>query len=843
MSENGEKTAPQSAGHVHFAGIDGIRALAIIGVIAFHTRPSLLQGGFIGVTMFFAVTGFLTTRTVLNAVDSTGTFGYGRYLVKRVKRIWPPVLATLVVTPALVWLFAPSLLQKVVSDTLPSALFASNWVYIFRKVPYFQAAGLPSPLTHLWFLGVTMQFYILWPLIMLAIGKIVKSKWVRSVIVVAIMAASSTAMYLMFDPASTSRVYYGLDTRLAELAAGALLAIWMTPKASSAASTTISAVVPVPAVPMPSSVPMPSKTVDGLPSVPMPGVGSPAAADVPAVPAAPMSSSTTDARPASKRNVGVILADVFGAMALAALFAGFWFANGYLPYMYQGGYLVAAIVSLIMLACAVNDDAVWAKILGCRPLRYIGSRSFSLYLVHYPLLQIMNPATRTEELPWWGWVIQIAVILVVGEVFYQLVEAARKRRSDAGRDNQGHDGHDVGNVAQGDRPRVAESSSAAAVNVAVDAASTPRKPDDPNAAPVFIGNGSSVVEAHGLPQRNLHAVEEFEEARSSEDLGAALSEFESDEDTDLNVIKVAMPKGEDKPYPMRPDPGEAARAAAAAAGSDHDSSTAGRRSLLRVIRDSGLRPGAWIMSVLGVITVIALTWAPVNWAQVARSRAIQLNPALAQEVEPGTPLKPRPKPKPKKTTPKPAATKKTPTVKSKAEKVPNNFDISKYHYDAATQSCSADIMMVGDSVTSGTSDFIRETFPNGYIDGKPNRQMPEAEGIYRTDVAAGHQGSVVIFGLGTNGIIENEQEVQKLIDTTGGKPTFFVTIRMPYPWQETNNNKMLRAAAAKNPNVGIIDWHGYSEGHSEYFGEDGIHPGITGAEAYATMLRQAICGR
>lgn len=211
----------------HFRGIDGLRALAILGVIAFHTRPSLLQGGFIGVTMFFVITGFLATRSVLNMVDRTGSFGYGRYLIRRITRLWPVMLATIAVVPWLTWMFAPSLLQKVVSDSLPSALFASNWVYIFRKVPYFEAAGLPSPLTHLWFLGVTMQFYLVWPLLMVVLGKITKSKWVRSMAILVIMAASTADMVLLFDPANTSRVYYGTDTRLAELAAGALLAIWM----------------------------------------------------------------------------------------------------------------------------------------------------------------------------------------------------------------------------------------------------------------------------------------------------------------------------------------------------------------------------------------------------------------------------------------------------------------------------------------------------------------------------------------------------------------------------------------------------------------------------------------
>mgnify|MGYP002136591414 CR=1 FL=1 len=123
------------------------------------------------------------------------------------------------------------------------------------------------------------------------------------------------------------------------------------------------------------------------------------------------------------------------------------------------------------------------------------------------------------------------------------------------------------------------------------------------------------------------------------------------------------------------------------------------------------------------------------------------------------------------------------------------------------------------------------------------RQLPQAVDVYQQDTAAGHSGSVVVFGLGTNGVISNEQEVQQLIDLTGGKPTYFITIRMPYPWQENNNNTMLREAAKKNKNVGIIDWHGYSEGHSEYLNDDGIHPNMTGAYAYATMIRQAVCGQ
>lgn len=597
----------------HFRGIDGLRALAILGVIAFHTRPSLLQGGFIGVTMFFVITGFLATRSVLNMVDRTGSFGYGRYLIRRITRLWPVMLATIAAVPWLTWMFAPSLLQKVVSDSLPSALFASNWVYIFRKVPYFEAAGLPSPLTHLWFLGVTMQFYLVWPLLMVVLGKITKSKWVRSMAILVIMAASTADMVLLFDPANTSRVYYGTDTRLAELAAGALLAIWIAPSSRGTEAAEAGAA---------------SQTVQ----------------------IERQAGDKTGARL-------TIVCNVLGTAALAALLTGFWFANGYLSYMYQGGYLITAFISLCALACAVNNDSIWSHVLGCAPLRYIGSRSFSLYVMHYPLLQFMNPATRTQALPWWGWVLEAVVVLAASEAFYQLVEAARK------------------------------------------SVQMPRS-------------------QHAKPVKK----------------------------------------------PAKPEPESSAINAANGETNTADANKNGSDS-------------------------------------------------------------------------------QPPIIKPIAEKVPNNLDISKYAYDPATESCNADMMMVGDSVTSGTSDAIQAAFPNAFIDGLPNRQLPQAVDVYQQDTAAGHSGSVVVFGLGTNGVISNEQEVQQLIDLTGGKPTYFITIRMPYPWQENNNNTMLREAAKKNKNVGIIDWHGYSEGHSEYLNDDGIHPNMTGAYAYATMIRQAVCGQ
>lgn len=755
------RPAPQAA-KARFGGIDGLRALAILGVIAFHTRPSLLQGGFIGVTMFLVITGFLATRTVIAAVDRTGTFGYGRYLLRRLRRIWPMALATIAITPPLAWLLAPSLLVKAISDTLPHALFAGNWTYIFRKVPYFEAAGLPSPLTHLWFLGVVMQFYLVWPLLMLLLCKATRSAWLRSLVVIAIIGASTAAMALLLDPADTARVYYGTDTRLAELAMGALLAIWMAPRADAGkmadpAAASVPPAPPAPGVPAMGVPPAPGTPIaafmarNGLPPVP----------PAPAVAARPMPPAPVPA-PAAGTASG-ISSNLLGMASLATLLAAFWFANGYLPAMYRGGYLLAAFACLCALAAATDGGSIWAKVLSCPPLRYIGSRSFSLYMVHYPLLLFMNPANRTTALPWWGWAVQGLIIWAAGEAMYQLVE----KPSGPGRGKAGQ--------------------TAAAPAAAMPIPAAPNQPAPP-VPPVPAPPAS---------------------------------------------VPVAITDG---PRPARP-------------------------------RWLGLRPGAWAMSAIGAAMVVALAVAPMDWAGVANARATQLRPELAQpQRRPASGPKPQPQAPDGNgqgtTAGQPARDaqtqdggagaaqgkgqkpqRKEPTVKPIAEKVPDNLDASRYAFDPATQTCAADAMLVGDSLIAGTSDAIQAALPNAYIDGVPSRQLPQIADAYSQDTASGASGSVVVFGVGTNGILESADEVQRLVDLTGGKPTYFITIRMPYPGQQDNNNEMLRQAASRNPNVGIIDWHGVSEGHDEYLGDDGIHPNMDGAYAYADMVRKAICGR
>ncbi|EFA22842.1 acyltransferase [Bifidobacterium gallicum DSM 20093 = LMG 11596] len=346
-----------------------MRALAIIGVIAYHTRPSLLKGGLLGVTLFFVMTGFFTTRSLLRAY-ARHHFDFPRTLIKRLKRLWPAVLTVVALVAPLTYLIAPSLLHKVQQDALPSALFASNWVYIARHTSYFEAAGLPSPLTHLWYTSLIMQFAVVWMLVLAAIVVCCKSRRMRMLCVLVLIVLSTSEMAVLYETGhEISRMYYGLDTRAAEILVGALLAMMMAPESDGGSR----------------------EREPGLPP-----------------------------EPQWMRGVSAWV----GAALLCGIIAAFVLVDGRGAGLYEGGFLLTAIASAIVVWTCTKSTWL-SRVLGCKPLLYLGSRSFSLYLVHYPLLEFMNPATRVTRVQWWEWIVQFAIILIVGELFYQCIEALR----------------------------------------------------------------------------------------------------------------------------------------------------------------------------------------------------------------------------------------------------------------------------------------------------------------------------------------------------------------------------------------------------------------------------------
>lgn len=624
--------------------IDGLRALAIIGVVAYHVRPSLLRGGFLGVTVFFVISGFLITGSVERRMSGPQGFHYAGYLYRKIKRLTFPLLSLIALVVPIAYLLSPGMLPKLHLDALPSALYASNWVYIFRKVSYFSAAGLPSPLTHLWFLALTMQFYLVWVSLLWLMHRFGLRLRIRFLATLLLAVASTVLMTVLYVPGTdVSRVYYGLDTRFSELMIGALLALTVERAGSQ-------------------------QELDS-------------------------ETSGTGRRPAL---FNLALAGA-GFCLLAALIVLYYAADGNDAWLYRGGFQAVALIVALLLAVVLVPGNLCRSLLGMRVLRYIGSRSFSIYLVHYPLLEFMNPAIRTQPLRWWEWIVQFMVLWASCEAFYQMAEAVRKSRP--------------------------------------------------------AGKG---------PLREMRLITK-------------------------------------------------------------------------------------ILALCGVVAVVLCTLLPVNFNRLAGERSSVLRReylAVERNLGMATAIRSDLMTLRRSAVPKPSLNLPVRLV-PKAAKVPKNLDTKGWTYDAATGSCSANPLIISDSVEMGAHDYVQQHIPASIQDNMVGRHFSTGADLFRKHQAQGQAGSVVIMALGTNDRIVDEQQVEDLIAAVGDEPIYLTTVRMPDTWQDSNN-QILRSVLARHPNVGLLDWYSVSNMHPEYFYDDGTHltPGENGGrEAYGIMLRQGLCGQ
>lgn len=368
MAPTGQSQAKPAKRHIKT--MDGLRTLAIIAVIAFHA--GIFAGGFLGVSVFFAMSGYLITNSLLKDLARSGSIDLKTFIGHRLRRLFPTMLAVVFVTAILTALFAPDLLRKMQADAIPALGFFANWWFIFNKLSYFAAAGLPSPLTHFWYLGVLGEFYIVWPFVIWGLSKLGDNVLIRRV-VFAIGVASFIAMVVMYNPGDDpSRVYYGTDTRFAELMAGAWLAF----------------VCPL------------SGKLDlrGLPQRLQGGI----------------------TRLQSENRSRTV--EIISVVALTLIVVMCFTLNGQMSFIYYGGLLIVALLTSVIIFCAVITPTLFDDIMGATPFKFIGDRSYQMYLWHYPLLLIMNPATRTTSLEWWEVLLQIAIICTVSFLSYRYIE-------------------------------------------------------------------------------------------------------------------------------------------------------------------------------------------------------------------------------------------------------------------------------------------------------------------------------------------------------------------------------------------------------------------------------------
>ena len=398
---------PRAGKSRYLPALDGIRALAVVAVVLYHLNLTWIQGGLLGVTMFFVISGYIITRLLLNEFEQSGRIDLKSFWIRRARRLLPAIGVLMVVTIVLCTFFNHVMLTKMRPDILPSLFFVNNWWQIAQNVSYFDALGDPSPLTHFWSLAIEEQFYLIWPPLLLGLlSTHVKKPTVRR-IVLGLSAVSALAMTLLYNPAvDPSRIYYGTDTRVFSLLLGVWLA-FIPPRDMSPARLVRALGLDALAGGV--------KTTTGDAAIKA-AANDPAGGDTDDDGRAPES-------PAAARGaIALTSIDLVGFIGLAGLLALFMLSNGYSAFQYRGGMLLCSVFTMMLIAACVQDDGLLVRLFSLKPFVWIGKRSYSIYLWHYPLLLLMNPVADIRQTPWWMTAIQLAVVVAVAECSYRFIE-------------------------------------------------------------------------------------------------------------------------------------------------------------------------------------------------------------------------------------------------------------------------------------------------------------------------------------------------------------------------------------------------------------------------------------
>ena len=344
----------------YITGFDGIRTLAVIGVILYHLLPTQMRGGYLGVPVFFVVSGYLITDLLRQEWDQNGRIAVKDFYVRRMKRLYPGMVVMLLLSAAYITLFQRNLLNNLRGVVVSSLLYVNNWWQINHGLSYFDRFGNESPFTHLWSLAVEGQNYLIWPLLFILLMKLVKNRGTIFKIVIGCSLLSALLLAIWYSPgADPTRVYYGTDTRLFSIWMGSALAfIW-------------------PSTHLKKEIPKKAKRVLNL----------------------------------------------AGGLSFIGLVITFIVLDDHLSFVYYGGMLLVSLLCTILVAVTAHPGASLNRWLTNPLFSYIGKRSYGIYLYQFPVMIFYEAKIgNVGENVLLHTLIEIVLILLISELSYRFIE-------------------------------------------------------------------------------------------------------------------------------------------------------------------------------------------------------------------------------------------------------------------------------------------------------------------------------------------------------------------------------------------------------------------------------------